>query len=145
MPTLTIIRGLPGSGKSTLAKSIAQMNNAAHYEADQFFHLTERHQELPVKTIILLPDIAYTQPYKYSQKYIAKAHLLCLKRTEIALLYGLSAVVANTFTTKQEMEPYLTLLNKNSISIIHAKGTYQSIHNVPEHIINHMKTRWEEL
>lgn len=121
---LYIIRGLPGSGKSTLAKRLAPDSN---YAADDFF-------------------IDKNGEYRFDRHKLPKAHAFCYKNVENAMLRGDSIIaVANTFTRRAEYEDYVRLAEKLGyipIEII-CKGTFQSIHDVPEKTIQNMMKRFE--
>lgn len=127
MPNLTLIRGLPGSGKSTLARKLVNPN-IVHIEADQFF---------------INPN---TGQYEFNPKSIKTAHNWCLKRAIYYLNAGIDVVVANTFTTKKELEPYLELkqeIGNLTIQIVLCQGNFKSIHDVPESTIKKMGKRFE--
>lgn len=121
---LVLIRGLPGSGKSTLAR---RMKGYAHYEADMFF---ER-------------DGAYL----YDRSKIADAHKWCQRKTKAALKDGKSVVVANTFTRKIEVNPYIAIAESMGIPvrIVEATGNWPNVHGVPDEIVKRMRERWEEI
>jgi tRNA uridine 5-carbamoylmethylation protein Kti12 len=93
---LYIIRGIPGSGKSTLARQIIAMGrNAtltyAYCEADMFF---------------IQPD----GTYKFDPTKIGAAHNKCFNDILNAMKADTDVcVVANTFTTLKEMQPYIDL------------------------------------
>lgn len=125
MARLVLIRGLPGSGKSTLAREYAA-RGFRHYEADQYFM---RDGE-----------------YRYRADKVHVAHRRCQERTRASLRAGHPVVVANTFTTRAEMKPYIeaALRYGYDTEIIEAAGDYGSIHNVPSAAIERMRTRWEK-
>lgn len=127
MNKLILIRGIPGSGKSTLAKQYQSLLNYKHHEADHFFEKSGT--------------------YQFNPKLLKQAHQECYNKTKQDLLNGHNVVVSNTFTTKQEIQPYINLANELNIphKIIHTKGNFKSIHEVPEHTINKMKSRWENI
>lgn len=118
-----MIRGLPGSGKSTMAQGMPEHHLI---EADQFF----------------MHGIAY----KFDPKLLPQAHALCQERTKFHLKQGRNVVVANTFTQKWEMQPYLNMAAELDIPvrIIVATGNFENIHGVPEKAISRMRERWEE-
>lgn len=124
-PTLYIIRGLPGSGKSTYARKTYPY--LPLYEADDFF--------------------TNQSTYNWSYSFIKQAHKLCLLNATKELYHHNSVVVANTFTTIKEMQPYLDLEKTFpyiKIHVIEMLGKYKSIHNVPEKTLQHMADRWEQ-
>jgi|LakMenEpi03Aug12_release.lakeMendotaPanAssembly.Ray.scaffolds.fasta_scaffold897263_1 predicted kinase len=123
---LIIIRGLPGSGKTTKAKQILAENPTyKHYEADMYF---ERDGE-----------------YVFVPSHVPDAHKWCQTATFFALSAGYTVVVSNTFTTKKEIEPYITIANNLKIpfEILTLTENYGNIHNVPQHTLNKMQNRFE--
>lgn len=96
---LYIIRGIPGSGKSTLARQIVAMMRDttltyAYCEADNFF---------------VQPD----GTYKFDGTKIAAAHNKCFNDILKAMKTDTDfCIVANTFTTLKEMQPYIDLAKK---------------------------------
>lgn len=128
MTTLTLIRGLPGSGKSTLARALKGLSfGAKHFEADQFF----------------------TTPngvYRFDATKLPDAHKWCFDRAKEAIMRGHhNVIVSNTFTTKKEMQPYVELADVlgANLQIILCQADFGSTHNVPEHVIENMKQRFE--
>ncbi|MCK9369280.1 ATP-binding protein [Candidatus Dojkabacteria bacterium] len=124
---LILIRGLPGSGKSTFAKNLTKtFRSHYHLESDMWFG----------------PE------YKFDQTKLREAHEWCLHGTKTILfsegLYE-GVIVSNTFTTKAELKPYFELARRISIipTVIECTGTYGSIHNVPDDIIEKMRLRFE--
>lgn len=128
MSHLTIIRGLPGSGKSTLAVDIACTKNIDHIEADQF-HTDEA---------------GY---YNFDPTVAKYAHQMCLSLAAYLLWHDESVVVSNTFVNQEEIDPYLEMAHhcKASVSIIACRESYGSIHDVPDDVIEKMKSCWEEV
>jgi predicted kinase len=127
MATLTLIRGLPGSGKSTLAKRLAsQTCMDRHFEADMYF-LNENGE------------------YCFDPKKLPDAHAWCREMVFEALLEGRNVYVSNTFTTKQELQPYIDIAKSLHIipNIILMQGQFESIHGVPEYAIARMRERFE--
>lgn len=122
---LTLVRGLPGSGKTTFAAQLAKQNNLNHFEADMFFYQNGK--------------------YQFDGTKIKDAHRWCLLSTINSLQLGCSCVVANTFTTQKEMQPYIDLARVFNITltVIETAGDYKSVHDVPQATIEKMKARWE--
>jgi hypothetical protein len=133
---LYIVRGLPGSGKTTIAKRISEIStfvhrSCFHVEADMFFDIDGE--------------------YVYEPKLVSAAHAWCQSQTERELYRGNSVVVANTFTTIEEMIPYFLIVKKLmaigymiKIIINEADGDFGSVHNVPKEVITKMDERWED-
>lgn len=130
MPELIIVRGLPGSGKSTFVKnymSTHSSTNYIHFEADQFFI---RNGE-----------------YKFDGSLIKKAHEWCFYNVLQALQNGNNVIVSNTFVARWEMAKYLEIVGyvPVNITIINIRSQYQNIHDVPNEVVQKMKSRWEEV
>ena len=123
---LFLIRGLPGSGKSTLARVLASTLRAEHCEADFYFTRNGR--------------------YKFDASKLPEAHADCLARAKIALQEGRSVVVANTFSRRWEMQPYLDLARDYVVEVVELVtiGQWQNTHNVPDRTIQRMRERWED-
>jgi predicted kinase len=129
-----IIRGLPGSGKSTLARALV---SSSVYSADDFF--------------------TQNGVYRYDPSQVQHAHDNCLSRVaqEVRRWNGQdgSLAVANTFSQRWEMEPYLKLAQDNGIRVMvmdlfdagltDAQLAERCIHGVPEAVIAKMRARWE--
>ena len=142
-PTLYIIRGLPGSGKSTLADFIAAnrladehgRGQAIKVEADQFFVSSNGHAET----------------YNFDRRFLGAAHDECYGRTIRYLRSGYSVAVANTFTTKREVDRYINGLQRTGLAsdvevrVIVCNGRYKSVHDVPAKAIEKMRERWEPI
>ena len=120
---LTIIRGLPGSGKSTMAKDMG----AFHVEADMYHFENGEYK------------------FKAENKYYA--HRWCKKAVAFALSNGLDVVVSNTFTTMEEIEPYLNCASAYAanVEIIRMTSNYGNIHNVPTYVLEQMEARFEDV
>jgi predicted kinase len=119
---LTLIRGLPGSGKSTMAKAM----NCYHVEADMYF--------------------IENGEYLYNPAFIKAAHEWCQDKVREALSWNIDIVVSNTVSQRWEMNPYIKLADyfKAKIEIITCTGAWNSIHSVPDSVIEKMKQRWEK-
>lgn len=140
-PTLYLIRGLPGSGKSTLAALIADkspdleggLGSVRCVESDQFFVSSNGHKE----------------QFSFDRRFLGAAHDECYARAMRYLRAGFSVTVANTFSTKREIDRYLTglkrtgLASKVDVQIIQCVGKYKSPHNVPSRAVEKMRERWE--
>lgn len=139
---LILVRGLPGAGKSTYAKQLIngirslikdglRVQDAKeefhHFEADSV-HETE-------------------SGYQYNPKITKYGHMKCLADTAVALSRGGKVFVSNTFTTFDEMYPYIKLSKELNIEmgIINCRTQFESIHDVPEEVMDKMRDRWEEV
>lgn len=130
---LVLFRGLPGSGKTTAAKLWSEglefgdeEVSRCIYAADDFFE--ER------------------TGYDFDARLLSVAHSQCILRTYECLKAGHSVGVHNTFTTKQEMQPYLFMAESLEVPVrvIHCTGEWKNIHNVPQTTLNAMRARWED-
>jgi len=127
MAVLTLVRGLPGSGKSTVAEALLKAGVAdIKCEADDY---RMRSGE-----------------YVFNPDENAKAHNVCYERAQNGLKIGKNVVVANTFVKNWEMARYIDLATVLDavISVIECKGEFANIHDVPEEVIERMRSNWEE-
>jgi adenylate kinase len=122
-PKLIIIRGLPGSGKSTLAEKLALLTSYTHVEADQYF--------------------LENGNYVFQKELLPYAHSWCQDQVCSAINNYSGAIVANTFTTYQEVKPYLKMVNSyDDLVLITLSSSFGSIHDVPEEVMNRMSDRF---
>lgn len=150
--TLFIIRGLPGSGKSTLADRIVSDLmavegvtarykgtsfdvNAIKVEMDQFFLSSNGHKEV----------------YAFDRRFLGAAHDECYGRTMRYLRSGYNVAVANTFSTRREVERYVQGLSRCGLDkrvelkVIKCVGKFKSPHNVPSRAVYKMKDNWQDV
>jgi predicted kinase len=127
---LYLIRGLPGSGKTTFANSLKV---GAVCSADDYFM---RGNE-----------------YHFNPQKLPEAHSFCQMRARIACEKRVDCAVANTFSCRWEMEPYLSFASKVDIRVFvvdlfdsgltDKQLAYRNTHGVPEAVIKVMRERWE--
>ncbi len=126
---LILVRGMPGSGKSTLAGLLAREaedNGSIVLEADQFF----THED---------------GTYLFDINRIGAAHQWCRDETVRNLEMEYRVVVANTFTTMNELRPYFQIAKDFEItpSVILCQNQWGSIHDVPQATILNMQKRFQ--
>lgn len=117
---LTLVRGLPGSGKTTYALGL---DGYVHFEADMFFIVDGQ--------------------YIYDKSKIKQAHDWCFNSAKAALNKGLNVVVSNTFLKKWEMQRYIDI--GYPFKVVEMQGKWESIHDVPQEVINSMAKVMEEV
>lgn len=86
MLQITLIRGLPGSGKTYLARLLG----GPVFSADDFF-------------------VGRDGVYRFDPARLPHAHATCQEGARAALSRGESPVVANTFTCRWEIQPYVKI------------------------------------
>ena len=124
-----LLRGLPGSGKSTLANQLG----GSLVEADKYF-------------------MEYGE-YKFDASKLKEAHAWCRNQVKEWMETndrGFDVpriVVSNTFTQEWEMKPYYDLAKEYGYIvfslIVENRHGGQNVHNVPEEVIDRMRTRFE--
>jgi len=129
---LILVRGLPGSGKT----SFAHLLDAAIFSADDYF-------------------TAEDGTYTFKPQELAQAHAQCIKGAQESVLAGQPiTAVANTFSTRWELEPYLQLsdsplrLKTFIVDLFDGGLTDEQLfkrnsHGVPLDAIRRMRSRWE--
>lgn len=128
MTRLVLIRGLPGSGKSTLAKKLILENpdvGYLHYENDMFLYSNGE--------------------YIWTKSRYKQATKLCFEKTKSSLEIGFSVIVSNCFLTKKSITKYASLVPIEDLTIIEAKGNYESIHNVSQKLLTAMRDTYESI
>ena len=128
MSTLYLYRGAPGSGKSTHAKQLVKdLGGCLHLEADMLCMIDGN--------------------YKWDKDTHSKKHQTLQEIANAAMSCGGDVVVSNTFTKTWEVEPYLKMADEHSyhVHVIHMTGTYDSIHGVPDEVVERMRNDYEPL
>ena len=121
---LFIIRGLPGSGKTTFAEKlkadgiVSDVVEADHFMTDQ------------------------SGNYKFDAKMLERCHQECQMWTKYYLDLGRDVAVANTFTRKWEILPYIKM--GYDYTIVEMTGSFPNVHGVPKNVIETMAKRWEK-
>ena len=116
---------MPGSGKTSYAKRL----NGVHIETDMFF-------------------IDEKCNYSFDKNKLREAHEWCRKEVEAFLKEGhLNVCVANTFSTKKELLPYIKYAEQYgyTVEIIRMHGEFKSVHDIPETVIQRMKERFQDI
>jgi len=131
---LFLVRGLPSAGKTTLAKELSW----GVYSTDDYFTCPS------------------TGKYEIDLTQLDKAHEWCQRRVDerMARINGNPTIaVANTFSERWELEPYLQMCKKHGwravvIDLYDGGLTDEELferglHDVPLHTIQNMRKRWE--
>ena len=128
---LFIIRGLPGSGKTTAAEHLADREDFEPYvvaTADDYF--------------------MFDGKYKFDATKLGAAHKWCQAKVEVAMKNGdYKVFVANTTTTKKELNDYYKLAEKYDYMvvsmIVENRHGGKNIHGVPDFAMNRMLERFD--
>ena len=121
---LIIIRGISGSGKTTEAET--NYPNHEHFEADMFF--------------------IEEGEYKFNPQMLPQAHQWCQIKVHNALELGKNVVVANTFTRRWELIPYVEMAKEMGVpyKVLRMTTEYENTHGVPADAVARMKSRFED-
>ena len=120
---LYLIRGASGSGKTTLAQSLC------------------------ANRVVCADDFPGLYKGGYRLELQEQAHQWCLAQTEAVLHSGKNIAVANTFSRRRHLLPYLELSKKYGyrVSIVTCEGNHGSIHDVPEEVRDRQLATYEPL
>lgn len=128
---LVLVRGIPGSGKSTVADLMSP--GVAVHSADDYFMINGE--------------------YIFDPKYLGEAHSKCQKAVALELERGRGATVANTFTQRWEMEPYLRMASMSGARVVvvdcfdggmtDEQLAEKNVHGVPLAAVTAMRNRYE--
>ena len=124
---LYLLRGLPNAGKSTVA---AQLAPGANFAADDAFETADG--------------------YAFDAERLGAAHAGCRRAVDAALGRGEPAVaVANTFTTRAELQPYIELGARHGyrthVLVVERAHVGDNGHAVPDATIQRMAGRFQWL
>lgn len=124
MTKLILVRGASGSGKSTFARKLAEgIENSVVFETDDLFMVNGE--------------------YRFNPRGLGWAHRTNQERTLKALLEGKTVIVANTLTTRKEINEYLKLAEQVSapVEVYRSVGMFGNVHGVPEEKVQEMIRR----
>jgi len=129
--SIVLVRGLPGSGKTTFVECFVgdPMISADDYMIDK------------------------TGCYCFDPSRLGEVHQKCLKEAEVLLKEFECVIVANTFSMRWEMQPYLDLAKANNAwhfvvdlfdnGLADEELATRNSHGVPIEGIQRMRARWE--
>jgi predicted kinase len=125
---LIAVSGGPGSGKSTLAIRLARRLKCQHYEADMF----------------MINEDGF---YEFDPESLNDAHQWCQNMVRLQLEQGHDVIVANTFTKRWELAPYVGMAFEYNVDyeihICHAD--YGNVHDVPDWKVRQMINRRDDI
>ena len=121
---LIMIRGPMGSGKTTVAEKLSKKFKISHFEADQYFFLTEGQ-------------------YKWTAEKSKLAHKWCLESVSEALDKGQNVLVANTFLNEESLVPYFKF--GHNVYVLDMHGKYSNVHNVPKETVEAAWKKYQPL
>ncbi|MCQ2300869.1 MAG: T4 RnlA family RNA ligase, partial [Bacteroidales bacterium] len=81
----------------------------------------------------------------YTWKPGGENHTWCQSAFKAAVDAGMDVCVSNTFTTRKEIEPYVSYAKEKGATVVVTTMTtsYGNIHSVPESTLKAMRERWE--
>lgn len=128
MKKLFLIRGVSGAGKSTFVRAVAHMEDEVVANDD----------------FMISDDGVYT----FDPDRLNEVALKCEAVVAGAMHKDVERIfVHNTFTTKEEMDPYFKLAKENGYDvhtlIVENRGGFQSAHDVPEASLKRQKERFD--
>lgn len=139
---LFAVRGIPGSGKSTFAEKLKNAierksalvsgpyTNVECFENDEFFIDLE------------------TGEYRFDRELCPIAAEWTIGRVAhtLHLKKNTPCIVANTFTTFNEIRPYMNLAGyfRKWLVVFRMANCFKSVHNVPDDVVLQMKRRLDE-
>lgn len=140
---MVIVRGLPGSGKSTLATDMFHNHYFDRYSHVDFLVEADNYRMVGGEYI-----------YDEDQNFLA--HSWCCSEAFRRLQRQDIIFVANVFSKKEYILPYLEIANKLQIRVLLVEASTpwskdteelskKNTHSVPIEIIKSMMDDWEEL
>lgn len=144
MNSITLVRGLPGSGKSTFAKDYAHRKSIAIFCTDDYFIKNGKYEFNPAKL---------SAAHKHTQD-MCNQHMLDGNEHGSGDEDGYgSCIVANTFSQRWEMEPYIRMAKEHGYRLfvvdLFDNGCSdeelfaRNEHGVPLKVIQGMRMRWQ--
>lgn len=123
-----VFRGLPGSGKSTAAKQLAAAIDGLHIEADAYLYNEDG-------------------VYEWTQERHRAAIARVQNEAREALTSGKPVVLAQVFPTHASMQWVRNLSSDNRAPLFIAtlRGSYGSIHNVPDDVMASMAAQFKDV
>lgn len=137
---LILLRGISGSGKSSLAQIMAAKHDGFFSDIDWF-------------EADMWHEIGIKKEYIFDISEIKNSHDWCRLNCEYSLRKGNSCIVANTFTTINEIMPYVNLAIKYDVTleILEPKTPWfnnveecakKNVHKVPKDVLIKQKNRY---
>ena len=138
MNSITLVRGLPGSGKSTFAKEHSQ-GMIPVFCTDDYFVKDGKYEFNPAKL---------SEAHKHTQDMCNQ-----YMRDRVIDEGSGSCIVANTFSQRWEMEPYIRMAKEHGYRLfvvdLFDNGCSdeelfaRNWHDVPLKVIQGMRMRWQ--
>jgi len=127
---LVIVRGLPGSGKTTIAETLSRITGDKRVfpiSADDYFYDTDGN-------------------YNFDANQLGLAHTACFQRvSDLMLKQQEIIVVANTFTSEKELQPYIDLAKTKgytyTVLLVENRHGNESVHGVPDEAMDRMRDK----
>ena len=81
----------------------------------------------------------------YDASRLLEAHTWCQRMAAHHMSNGYDVVVANTFTRRAELEPYLRLASKYGYTVqeIVCRGEFVNVHGVPDEYVQRKRNQLE--